>query len=100
MEHVQCRLYFCIAGADLTRDIVSFQVTFDEGSMCLFDKESLDIFKSSADKSLDLGYLMDGKCRRLQLVERSLHLEGDRTSCSVDFLTNRNESFSTPSSQL
>ena len=61
MEHVQCRLYFCIAGAYLTRNIVSFQVTFDEGSMCLFDKESLDVFKSSVDKSLDLGYLMDGK---------------------------------------
>jgi len=31
-------------------DIISFQVGFDGGSMCLFDKESLDIFKSSVDK--------------------------------------------------
>jgi len=50
MEHVQCQLYFCIAGADFTHDIISFQVAFEEGSMCLFDKESLDIFKGSVDK--------------------------------------------------
>ena len=50
MEHVQCRLYFCIAGTDVTHDIISFQVAFEEGSMRLFDQESLDIFKSSVDK--------------------------------------------------
>jgi len=51
MEHLQCQLYFCIGGADVTHDIILFQVAFDEGSMCLFDKESLDILKSSVDKS-------------------------------------------------
>ena len=50
MEHVQCRLYFCIAGADVTHDIISFQVAFEEGSMRLFDQVSLEIFTSSADE--------------------------------------------------
>jgi len=47
MEHAN---RISIAGADFTHGIVSFQVTFDEGSMCLFDKELLDIFKGSVDK--------------------------------------------------
>ena len=51
IEHVQCRSYVRIAGINFAHDIVSFQVTFNEGSMCLFDQELFDIFKSSDDIS-------------------------------------------------
>ena len=51
MEHVQYRSHLCIAGAYFRHEIVSFHVTFDEGSMCLLEKESLDICKSSVGKS-------------------------------------------------